>query len=221
MKTNVLIIIMLSIFLSSCTHPDLVGNHHGGGEIAFFQFTDTNLINKAILCFDKEIPLKDEYVHSFGNCWVPLYPKNLEGQPIFGKNGYLGTNYVLNWKIGDVYTLEDLVNTPKYIALKGGYYTCYPFTELESFGCYVNAEWKDLLKLDLGTTKIYSKTPYAKRYVIHEEELVRLTKKSTMHFRGWKSDMITIEDVVEVLNHLIESNTIEDYCSVSQRYWTF
>mgnify|MGYP003477965971 len=82
MKTNVLIIIMLSIFLSSCTHPDLVGNHHGGGEIAFFQFTDTNLINKAILCFDKEIPLKDEYVHSFGNCWVPLYPKNLEGQPI-------------------------------------------------------------------------------------------------------------------------------------------
>ena len=78
-----------------------------------------------------------------------------------------------------------------------------------------------MLKLDLGTTKIYSKTPYAKRYVIHEEELVRLTKKSTMHFRGWKSDMITIEDVVEVLNHLIESNTIEDYCSVSQRYWTF
>lgn len=221
MKTNVLIIIMLSIFLSSCTHPDLVGNHHGGGEIAFFQFTDTNLINKAILCFDKEAPLKAAYVHSFGNCWVPLYPKNLEGQPIFGKNGYLGTNDVLNWKIGEVYTLEDLVNTPKYIALKGGYYTCYPFTALESFGCYVNAEWKDLLTLDLGAVKIHSKTPYAKRYVIHEEELVRLTKKSTMHFRGWSRDMITIEDVVEVLNHLIETNTIENHCSVSQRFWTY
>lgn len=220
MKTKISIIVLVIIFFSSCTHPDLVGFHHGGGEIAFFQFTDTNLINKAILCFDKEAPLKAEYVHSWGEtCWVPLYPKNLEEQPIFGKDDYLGTNYVLNWKIGDVYTLEDLVNTPKYIALKGGYYTCYPFTELESFGCYVNAEWKDLLTLDIGTTDVYTKTPYAKRYIIHEEELVRLTKKSTMHFKGWSSDMITIEDVVKVLNHLIETNTIEDYCSVSQRYF--
>jgi hypothetical protein len=39
-----------------------------------------------------------------------------------------------------------------------------------------------------------------------------------MHFNGWKRDMITIEDVVDVLNHLIETNTIEDHCSVSQRY---
>lgn len=218
MKTKVFIIILWSIFFSSCTHPDLAGFHHGGGEIAFFQFTDTNLINKAILCFDKEVPLRAEYVHSFGKCWVPLYPKNLEEQPIFGKNGYLGTNHLLNWKIGAVYTLEDLVNSPKYIALKGGYYTCYPFVELESFGCYVNAEWNDLLTLDADTVKIYTSKPYAKRYVIHEEELVRLTKKSTMHFRGWSSDMITIEDVVDVLNKLIETNTIEEHCYVSQRY---
>lgn len=219
MKTRVSFIILGIVLFSSCTHPDLVGNHHGGGEIAFFQFMDTSLINKAIICFDVPAPFTTEYVHSWGNtCWIPLYPKNMEGQPVFGKDGYLGTNHLLNWKIGDIYTIEDLVNTPKYIALKGGYYTCYPFTELESFGCYVNAEWKDLLTLDIETVEIYTHAPYAKRYVIHEDELVRLTKKSTMHFRGWSGDMITIEDVVEVLNHLIETNTIEDHCFVSQRY---
>lgn len=219
MKTKASIIILGIVLFASCTHPDLAGFHYGGGEIAFFQFTDTNLIKKAIICFDTPAPLKPEFVHSWGEtCWVPLYPKNLEGQPIFGKDGYLGTNHLLDWKVGDIYTLEDLVKTPKYIALKGGYYTCYPFTELESFGCYVNAEWKDLPTLDADTLEIYTSTPYTKRYVIHEDELVRLTKKSTMHFNGWKRDMITIEDVIMVLNKLIETNTIEEHCFVSQRY---
>ena len=219
MKTKISIIVFGVILFSHCTHSDLVDFHHGGGEIAFFQFTDTNLIDKAVMCFDTPAPLKAEYMHSLGEtCWIPLYPKNLDGQPIFGKDGYLGTNHLFNWKIGDIYTLEDLVNTPKYIALKGGYYICYPFTELESFGCYTNVKWEDILTFDVDTIEIYTSTPYAKRYVIHEDELVRLTKKSTMHFNGWKRDMITIEDVVDVLNHLIETNTIEDHCFVSQRF---
>ncbi len=220
MKIKISIIVSVVIFFSCCTHPDLAGFHHGGGEIAFFQFTDTHLINKAIISFNTPASIKKSFVHSWGETgWIPLYPKNLEGQPIFGEDGYLGTNHLLNWKIGDVYTLEDLVNTPKYIALKGGYYTCYPFTELESFGCYVNAEWKDLPTLNIDTVEVYTSTPYAKRYVIYEDELVRLTKKSTMHFNGWKKDMITIKDVVEVLNKLIETNTIEEHCYVSQRYY--
>ena len=112
MKTKASIIILGIVLFASCTHPDLAGFHYGGGEIAFFQFTDTNLIKKAIICFDTPAPLKPEFVHSWGEtCWVPLYPKNLEGQPIFGKDGYLGTNHLLNWKVGDIYTLEDIIKS--------------------------------------------------------------------------------------------------------------
>ena len=219
MKTRLCFILSLTVFLCSCQHPDLVGNHHGGGEIAFFQFTDSTLIDKAVLSFYPPLSFKTDYVHSWGEtCWVPLYPKNLEGQPIFGKDGYLGTNHLLNWKIGDVYTLEDLINTPKYIALKDGYYICYPFTELVSFGCYVNVDWKDLLTTNMDNVEVCTTQPSLKRYVIHEDELVRLTKKSTMHFKGVKKDMIVIDDVVEVLNKLIETNTIEDHCHFVQRY---
>ena len=54
--------------------------------------------------------------------------------------------------------------------------------------------------------------PYIKRYVIHEDNLVKLTHKSTKHFHGLKRDEITIDDVVNVLNELIETGTIADYC---------
>ena len=219
MKTKLCIIVSFLVFLCSCQHPDLIGHSDGGGEIAFFQFTDSTLINKAVLSFYPPSSFKTDYVHSWGDeCWIPLYPKNLDGQSLFGKNGYLGTNYLFNWMIGDVYTLEDLINTPKYIALKEGYYICYPFTELASFGCYVNVNWEDLPTVNIDDVEVYTTQPYLKRYVIHEDELVRLTKKSTMHFRGARKDMIMIEDVVEVLNKLIETNTIESHCYVAQRY---
>ena len=113
MKTKLCIIVSFLVFLCSCQHPDLIGHSDGGGEIAFFQFTDSTLINKAVLSFYPPSSFKTDYVHSWGDeCWIPLYPKNLDGQPLFGKNDYLGTNYLINWMIGDVYTLEDLINTP-------------------------------------------------------------------------------------------------------------
>ena len=47
---------------------------------------------------------------------------------------------------------------------------------------------------------------------ITERKLVELTKKSTMHFKGKSDEMITIDDVVEVLNEIIETNTIKEHC---------
>lgn len=220
MKTKLYILFLFAfcVFIS-CSHPDLGGYHHGGGEVAFFQFTDTTLLNKIVLNFHSPESFKSKYFHAWGDrCWIPLYPKNLEGQPFFGEDQYLGTNHLLDWKVGDFYTLKDLVNTPKYIPLKDGYYICYPFTELVSSGCYINAEWKDLLTIDMDTIEVYTSMPYANRYVIHEDELVRLTNKSTMHFRGLRKDMITIDDIVLTLNKLIETNTIQDHCYAIQQH---
>ena len=215
MKAKLCIFVFVVVCFSSCWH---LPADYSKGEIAFFQFTDTNLIHKAILRFDS-LPMKTDFKHSWGDvCWIPLYPKNIKGQPIFGKKGYQGASNLHNWIIGTTYSLEELINTPKYIALKDNYYICYPFMDLASYGCYVNVDWKDLLTLDTTTLEVYTNMPYAKRYVIFEDDLVRLTKKSTMHFRGLKKDMITIDDVVEVLNELIETNTIEEYCFANQRH---
>ncbi len=220
MKRIYIVIAMLcAILFYGCRHPDVTGvvYDYGGGSIAFFQFTDTCLINKAILCKGSPMPwmLDLGYAYSWGEkFWIPLYPKNLKGQPLFGETGYLGTSSTFDFKIGEFYSIEDLVSSPKFIALKGGYYICYPFMALVG-GTYMNVAWKDLLTMDIDTIEVYSTDPYTNGYAIHEDELVRLTKKSTMHFRGLKRDMITIDDVVETLNKLIETNTIEKHCYVA------
>ena len=49
-------------------------------------------------------------------------------------------------------------------------------------------------------------------YEIDEYTLTKLTQKSTFNFRQKKSKKITIDDVVETLNMLIETNRIDEYC---------
>ena len=49
---NIIFIFCCTITFSSCWHSDLADTHRGGGEIAFFQFTDSTLVNKVLLEID-------------------------------------------------------------------------------------------------------------------------------------------------------------------------
>lgn len=227
MKTKIRIFIVCLLTLVFCNagciyiphyaHEDLVGRDPRGGNIMFFQFHDTSCMNKIIV--RDAMPWKmymdengySKYVSKIGDGYViPTYPKNLEGQPIFGERS-TGTIPLLGYLNGDFYTLEELAtNTPKLIQLKGGYYMYYPYVALTS-GFYFDAEWKDLFNTDFNQVKIIT-SPYKHRYFITEKALVLLTKKSTKHFKGDNPEEITIDDVTEAINTLIETNRIENYC---------
>lgn len=217
MKIKVFIIIFFVTLLSGCEHPDLNRHraHPNGGSIVFFQFTDTTLMQKVMVQRSYDLMLEGNYAYDCDKPYfIPLYPRNTEGYPLFGEDRFQIQFYGrFEFISGDFYSIEDLVDSPKFIALNDGYYICYPFTQLERNALYVNIDWKDLLSADIDQAEICTFTPYKKRYKISERELVKLTKKSTMHFRRFNKDMITVDDVVEVLNMLIETNTIEDHCT--------
>ena len=228
-KVAIVSILMIVVMNSGCifwgshpSHPDLVGSDPRGGYICFFQFRDTSYINKIIVKYDETWKLPDEYdtakyVTRVGSKYViPLYPKHVEGQPIFGEIGD-GSLYNIGYMYGDFYELEDLIDSPKFIALKGGYYICYPFTCLESIGLYTNAEWKDLSTTDFDQVEVVS-SPYKLRYNINERTLAHLTKKSTKHFQKKDAEMITIDDIVSTLNMLIETDQIQTYCYKMYEY---
>lgn len=226
----VTICLLMIIFINSgCifggehySHPDLVGSDPRGGYICFFQFRDTSYINKIIVKYEETWKLPygydtAKYVTRLGSKYVmPLYPKHVEGQPIFGEMGD-GSLYNRGYMYGEFYKLEDLIGSPKFIALKGGYYICYPFTCLESIGLYTNAEWKDLSTTDFDQVEVVS-SPYKIRYKISERTLAHLTKKSTKHFPKKDAEMITIDDIVSTLNMLIETNQIKTYCYRMDEY---
>lgn len=202
------------IFGSHGGHEDLVGSDPKGGQICFFQFHDTSYLNKIIVKERWSIPSEcnpPKYATILGNKYIiPLYPKNMEGQPIFGETADGSIPHV-GFMYGDFYKLDDLVDSKKFIALKEEYYICYPFTCLERGGYYVDAEWKDLYNIDLDAVEILH-DPYKIRYVISERTLANLTKKSTKHFQRENAEMITIDDIVNTLNMLIETNRIKEYC---------
>ncbi len=196
----------------SSTHPDLIGEDPEGGKICFFQFRDTSYLNKIIVWKAIDVYAGSKYVKNLSSKYdIPLYPKHHEGQPIFGERAS-GTNYDFGYLNGDFYALEELVNSPKFIALKGDYYICYPYTALEFNGHYIDAEWKDFYTTDFEKAEICTLFPYKKRYNISELILANLTQKSTEHFERENPEMITIDDVVETLNRLIETNSIDKYC---------
>lgn len=194
-------------------HPDLAGKDPHGGYIRFFQFKDTSFMNKILVSYYPEnSPQFAEYGQKLGSkYWIPLYPKNIEGQPLFGERAS-GALQDFNYINGDFYTIDELVNSPKFIPLKGGYYICYPFKALEDYGHYIDADWKDFYKIDFDTVKIIPGYHYKKYYQVSELILANLSHKSTMHFMRENAEMLTIDDVVEVLNRLIETDRIDNYC---------
>ena len=120
---------------------------------------------------------------------------------------------------GCFYTVKDVVESPKFIALKGGYYICYPFMSLEVRRGQINAKWAHCYTTDVRIDeRSASHHVYKKCYQISEHILVHLTQKSTLHFPRENAEMITIDDVVETLNRLIETNQIDEYC---YEVWTW
>lgn len=207
------------IFGPHYSHPDLVGSDPAGGHICFFQFRDTSYLNKIIVKYAEnwKVPYgydKSKYEKRLGSKYViPLYPRHLEGQPIFGEIGD-GSLYNYGFEYGDFYELEDLIESPKFIALKGGFYICYPFTCLEKIGLFVDAEWKDLAITDFDQVEVLPSPHHKLRYSISERNLAHLTKKSTKHFPKENADIMTIDDIVNTLNMLIETNQIKTYCYI-------
>lgn len=99
-------------------HPDLVGMDSRGGEICFFQFYDSTAMNKIIVADATEWESETKYVKKVGKKYViPTFPRNLEGQPIFGEQAS-GARVELGYLNGDFYTLDDLVNSQKFIPLR-------------------------------------------------------------------------------------------------------
>ncbi|MBQ5626242.1 MAG: hypothetical protein IIU96_04360, partial [Paludibacteraceae bacterium] len=189
----------------------------------FFQFTDTAYMNNILVApgmADFDYMFHYGKVLGGGKWWLPLFPKNHhEGQPIFGERTREGTNMDFDYLDGCFYTVKDVVESPKFIALKGGYYIFYPFMALEVRGHYINAKWEDYYTTDFRKVeKIPSHHVYKKCYQISEHILVHLTQKSTLHFPRENAEMITIDDVVETLNRLIETNQIDEYC---YEVWTW
>ena len=204
-------------------HPDLLASNPDGGYINFFQFTDTAYMNNILVApgmADFDYMFHYGKVLGGGKWWLPLFPKNHhEGQPIFGERTREGTNMDFDYLDGCFYTVKDVVESPKFIALKGGYYIFYPFMALEVRGHYINAKWEDYYTTDFRKVeKIPSHHVYKKCYQISEHILVHLTQKSTLHFPRENAEMITIDDVVETLNRLIETNQIDEYC---YEVWTW
>ena len=210
-------------------HPDLLASNPDGGYICFFQFRDTSYMNNILVAqqsLDNLDESRLEYILHYGKglggfkWWLPLFPKNHhEGQPIFGERKKGGTNMDFDYLDGCFYTVKDVVESPKFIALKGGYYICYPFMALEVRGGYINAKWEDFYTTDFrNVERIPSHHVYKKRYHISEHILVHLTQKSTLHFPRENPEMITIDDVVETLNWLIETNQIDEYCSIVSKW---
>ncbi len=214
-STLILSLGMIAYLFVSCynhgtTHPDLRGEDPYGGCIYFFQFKDTSYLNKIILWDATPDRISSKYGKRINTkYWMPLYPKSFEGEAIFGTRASGATE--IEYMDGHFYTLEDVLESPKFIALKGGYYLCYPFTALEAWGHYLNADWKDFYTTDFYNTECI-RNPYRIRYNISERTLANLTQKSTCHFPRKNPEMITIDDVVETLNDLIETNRIDEFC---------
>lgn len=214
MKRKMLFLLLSAVacLCISCSGFNFPGQNPDGGYIRFFQFKDTSFMNKILISNYPEDSELAKYGQKLGSkYWIPLYPKNIEGQPLFG-NRAAGAMQSFNYINGDFYTIEELVNSPKFIPLKGGYYICYPFKALEDYGHYIDADWKDFYKIDFDTVKFIPGDHYNKYYQISELNLAVLSQKSTEHFKRENTEMLTIDDVVEVLNRLIETDRIDKFC---------
>ena len=91
----------------------------------------------------------------------------------------------------------------------------YVVVDLETTG--ISADYDDII--EFGAVKVINNVIVDELsvlcnpgYEIDEYTLTKLTQKSTFNFRQKKSKKITIDDVVETLNMLIETNRIDEYC---------
>ena len=215
-KSNLILSLgMIAYLFVSChnhgaTHPDLMGHDPYGGSICFFQFIDTSYLSKIMVSkySNEDYEFISKYGKKLGSQhWILLYPKNLEGQPIFGETTKGGTSMDFDYLDGIFYTVEDVVESPKFIALKDGYYICYPFTALESYSHYIDAEWKDFYNIDFDKFKLIpSHKVYKKRYHISERNLSTIPIRSELKSSG----------TIAILSHTCDKLVITLLLSRSQ-----
>lgn len=208
MKRFILFIMLCVALCTSCKHKDLIANDPSGGTIYFFQLQDDSFLNKVLV--NTSGVIGHHYV--YGTKYkISLCPKITPETPIFGEGV---SNANTSYLIGEDYTIDELVSADsRFVALKDGYYLCYPYACIEQYAQFLDVEWREFYSVDPDTVHIYdATTPYRKRFCIKEKALVKLTGKSTLHFQGRSKEQITIEDVIQALNTIIENGEIEKYC---------
>lgn len=206
------------------------GGNPDGHSIGFFLPSDTASLQNIIAIpaptgsdSADEAHMLSLYSQRCGNYYVPNYPRLRQEDPLFfctdqlRKEGKGYTEFD-----GDTYDLCELATSSKYIPLKNGYYMCYPYINFRESGngILLNAQWKDICMIDfdtiqplIDTKEIPRSVAYAKCYTITERRLVKLTGKSTIHFKGKSQEQITIDDVVSLFNQLLEDGTVEKFCT--------
>ncbi len=212
MKRNIFLVVLMivsAVACVSCKHPDLISGPPWGGSIYIFQFQDESFLNKILVHHPQSLYPNDYY--SYGEKFaIPLYPKISPNTPIFGETT---TTQCTNYIIGENYTIEELLSAEqRYISLNDGYYMCYPFACIENGAQFIDVEWKDFYAVNPDTAYIYDAvSPYKNRFSLKEEDLVHLTGKSTVHFHSCTKKQMTIEDVVDAINTLIDKRELKKY----------
>lgn len=206
------------------------GGNPDGHSIGIFRFTDTAYLQKIVAI---PIPTGSDstavvgelsrYCRRCGDYYIPTFPRLRAENPLFICTDQLvenGTAY--SEVVGDKYELCELATASKYIPLKNGFYICYPYISFRESTphIFLNADWRDICTIDFDTVQPLNRkqdfpyTPvYGTCYTISERKLVKLTGKSTVHFKGRDKQEITIADVVDLFNRLLEEETIDKYCT--------
>ncbi len=207
MKRFILFVMLCVALCTSCKHEDLIANDPSGGHMYIFKPAHDSLLNKVLV---RTNGFGRGSYYTYGtNYRILLSPKLSPNTPIFGEGE---ENRATGFLVGDSYTIDELVSAEsRFIALKDGYYICYPFACIEQYAQFLDIDWKDFYSVDPDTVPIHLIT-FKEHLDISEKTLVKLTGKSTLHFHGLSSKQITIEDVVKALNEIIEEGKVDKYC---------
>lgn len=166
-----------------------------------FQLNDTTVLHKVAV-----VPTNNTDSNKYS---IPTYPKLDRNAPFFTE-----TNLSTHWGFtGSYYDKCELATEPKYIALKDGYYMAYPYVELCGLTTFLDVDWSDLCNVDLDTVPVmhFEENVFKNVCNIEEATVANLTKKSTIHHSKRNKEQVTIDDVVDLLNKLIEEDRLEDY----------
>lgn len=168
--------------------------------VIIFQLNDTIVLHKVAV-----VPTNNTDSNKYS---IPTYPKLDRNAPFFTETSST------HWRFkGSYYDKCELATEPKYIALKDGYYMAYPYVELCGLTTFLDVDWLDLCNVDLDTIPVmhFEENVFKNVCNIEEATVAKLTKKSTIRHSKRNKEQVTIDDVVDLLNKLIEEDQLEDY----------
>lgn len=214
MKRTSFIYIGLSLLLCIACSSCRWGLPPDDQRVVFFQLSDTTILHKVAAQPYEEWMADDEmnggryYITS--KYAIPTYPK-LDTNATYFTELDKG---VYSMK-GAYYDVCELATETKYITLKNGYYMAYPYVKLMGLPTFLDVDWKALCNVNIDTiSKVsFDSYPFKRTYMITEEKIAKLTRKSTPRYHKLNKEQVTVDDIVALLNQLIEEDCIEDYCS--------